>query len=112
MFNLIETNLKKQGVLPLRFVNPDDYAKIKPEDRISLLGLKDLAPGKVIETLEWFNRKLNKNIVCLKNVQCRIKHADGSTETIELAHTMNEGQIEWFRAGSALNRMREVLYGK
>jgi aconitate hydratase len=47
-----------------------------------------------------------------KNLQARIKNADGKTETIELVHTMNEGQIEWFKAGSALNRMREVLYGK
>ena len=87
-----ETNLKKQGVLPLRFANPADYSKIKPDDRVSILGLKELAPGK--------------------NVQCKIKHADGTTDTFELVHTMNEGQIEWFRAGSALNRMREVLYGK
>lgn len=87
-----ETNLKKQGMLPLRFTDPNDYNKIKPSDRISLLNLKDLAPGK------W--------------VECCIKHADGSTETIKLQHTLNEGQIEWFKAGSALNRMREILKGK
>jgi len=40
-----------------------------------------------------------------------IKHADGSKDTIELLHTLNEGQVEWFKAGSALNRMKEVLYG-
>lgn len=87
-----ETNLKKQGVLPLRFTDPNDYNKIKPSDKISLVNLKSLAPGKEVE--------------------CRIKHADGTTETIHLQHTLNEGQIEWFKAGSALNRMREVLYGK
>jgi len=86
-----ETNLKKQGILPLRFENPEDYNKIKPDDRISLVGLKDLAPGKPVE--------------------CRIKHKNGSVESVQLVHTMNEGQIEWFKAGSALNRMREVLYG-
>jgi len=86
-----ETNLKKQGVLPLRFADPNDYNKIKPTDRISLVGLKGIAPGKPVE--------------------CHIKHQDGSVDKIELIHTMNEGQIEWFKAGSALNRMREVLYG-
>lgn len=87
-----ETNLKKQGLLPLTFSNPSDSDKIVPTDKISLVGLKDLAPGK--------------------NVECVIKHADGSADKIELVHTLNEGQIEWFKAGSALNRMREVLYGK
>jgi len=85
-----ETNLKKQGVLPLTFANPDDYSKIKPSDKISLT-VVDLAPGKP--------------------VKCVIKHADGSKDTIELLHTLNEGQVEWFKAGSALNRMKEVLYG-
>lgn len=87
-----ETNLKKQGVLPLRFANPADYDKIKPSDRISLVGLSGLAPEKPVE--------------------CHIKHKDGSVDKIELLHTLNQGQIEWFKAGSALNRMREVLYGK
>ncbi|XP_065066149.1 aconitate hydratase, mitochondrial-like [Rhopilema esculentum] len=83
-----ETNLKKQGILPLVFENPSDYDKIQPNDRVSLLGLSELSPGKP--------------------VSCRIKHADGSTETFNLLHTMNEGQITWFRAGSALNRMAEL----
>jgi len=87
-----ETNLKKQGVLPLKFNNASDYEKIKPSDKVSLVGLKDLAPGKPVE--------------------CHIKHNDGSVDKIELVHTLNEGQIEWFQAGSALNRMREILYGK
>ncbi|RWS13494.1 aconitate hydratase-like protein [Dinothrombium tinctorium] len=83
-----ETNLKKQGLLPLTFSDPSDYDKIQPSDKISLLDLKNLAPGKP--------------------VKCEIKHADGKTETIFLNHTMNEGQIEWFKAGSALNRMKEI----
>jgi len=87
-----ETNLKKQGLLPLTFANPSDFDKISSTDKISLVGLANLTPGK--------------------NVECNIKHADGSVDKIELVHTMNEGQIEWFQAGSALNRMREILYGK
>lgn len=83
-----ETNLKKQGLLPLTFQNPADYDKIKSDDRISLLGLKDLAPGKP--------------------VKCEVKHKNGSKDTFMLNHTMNATQLEWFRAGSALNRMAEV----
>ncbi|XP_060802830.1 aconitate hydratase, mitochondrial [Amyelois transitella] len=87
-----ETNLKKQGMLPLTFANPADYDKIRPDDKISLLGLKDLAPGK--------------------QVDCEIKHKDGKTEIIKLNHSLNEQQILWFRAGSALNRMKEIAAGK
>ncbi|RWS30260.1 putative aconitate hydratase-like protein, partial [Leptotrombidium deliense] len=87
-----ETNLKKQGLLPLTFSNPSDYDKIQPTDKISLLDLKSLAPGKP--------------------VKCEIKHKDGSKDTIMLNHTMNEGQIDWFKAGSALNRMKELAAGK
>lgn len=83
-----ETNLKKQGLLPLTFANPSDYDKIQPSDRVSLKGLKNLTPGQPI--------------------QCEIKHSDGSVDKIQLNHTMNEGQIAWFKAGSALNRMAEV----
>ncbi|XP_034242657.1 probable aconitate hydratase, mitochondrial [Thrips palmi] len=83
-----ETNLKKQGMLPLTFANPADYDKITPFDKVSILGLKDLAPGKPLK--------------------CELKHPDGKTETISLNHTMNDLQITWFRAGSALNRMKEV----
>ncbi|XP_074601929.1 mitochondrial aconitase 1 isoform X2 [Brevipalpus obovatus] len=82
-----ETNLKKQGLLPLTFSNPSDYDKIHPNDKVSLLDLKNLTPGKP--------------------VKCEIKHENGQKETIHLNHTMNEGQIEWFKAGSALNRMKE-----
>lgn len=81
-----ETNLKKQGVLALTFVNPKDYDKIQEKDLLSLRGLKDLAPGK--------------------NLTLEVKHADGSTENIEVKHTYNTEQLKWFRAGSALNLIR------
>jgi aconitate hydratase len=87
-----ETNLKKQGMLPLTFANPDDYDKIQPSDRITLLDLKGLAPGKP--------------------VTAEIKHADGKKVRIQLDHTFNADQILWFKAGSALNRMKEVAEGK
>ncbi|XP_063961945.1 aconitate hydratase, mitochondrial-like [Lytechinus pictus] len=83
-----ETNLKKQGMLPLTFSNAADYDKVRPDDRVSLRGLASLAPGKPVE--------------------CVLKHQDGSSDTILLSHTYNETQIEWFQAGSALNRMKEV----
>jgi len=85
-----ETNLKKQGVLPLTFAKPEDYDKIKVDDKISLIGLKDFAPGK--------------------QVRCRITHADGQSEEILLNHTFNDLQITWFKAGSALNRMKELSH--
>ncbi|MGE4159609.1 MAG: aconitate hydratase [Planctomycetota bacterium] len=81
-----ETNLKKQGILPLTFSNPADYDKVREGDRVSLLGLSSLAPGKPIT--------------------CRLKHADGQAEEILLAHTYNAEQIGWFKAGSALNLIR------
>ncbi|MBK5222649.1 MAG: aconitate hydratase [Acidimicrobiia bacterium] len=81
-----ETNLKKQGVLPLTFGDPADYDKVGEDDRISILGLADLSPGVP--------------------VQGRIHHADGTTTDIELHQTMSPEQIEWFRAGSALNIIR------
>jgi len=83
-----ETNLKKQGLLPLTFQDPADYDKVQPTDRVSLVGLKELTPGKPVE--------------------CHLKHKDGSVDKIHLNHTMNPGQIEWFQAGSALNRMKEL----
>ncbi len=81
-----ETNLKKQGVLALTFANPKDYDKIQETDKVSLINLKDLAPGKPVTMV--------------------IKHADGSTENVELKHTYNAEQLKWFRAGSALNLIR------
>lgn len=87
-----ETNLKKQGILALTFANPADYDKIQEKDRISLKGLKDLAPGK--------------------NVEVEIKHENGQVETIEVKHTMTEEQVGWFKAGSALNLIRERSLAK
>jgi aconitate hydratase len=78
-----ESNLKKQGLLALTFPNPADYDRIREDDRLSLVGLRNLAPGKPVE--------------------CRIRHADGTTETLLLNHTFSGPQLEWFRKGSALN---------
>ncbi len=78
-----ESNLKKQGLLALTFPNPDDYDRIQEDDRISLVGLQDLASGKPVE--------------------CIINHADGTSETLQLNHSYGESQIAWFRLGSALN---------
>jgi len=75
-------------MLPLTFSDPSDYDKITPQDRISLVGLNEFAPGKDIE--------------------CHITHPDKSVDKIMLKHTFNSGQIEWFQAGSALNRMKEI----
>jgi aconitate hydratase len=83
-----ESNLKKQGLLPLTFEDPSHYDRIRDDDRISLLGLGGLAPGTP--------------------VNCVIKHADGTQETLNLGHTMNQGQIEWFKAGSAMNHIKNL----
>jgi len=80
-----ETNLKKQGVLPLVFTHPCDYDKVQEGDRISIKGLSGLEPGK--------------------NLKVVLNHADGREECFEVAHSLSELQIEWFRAGSALNRI-------
>jgi len=84
-----ETNLKKQGMLPLIFSDKADYDKIQPTDRISIVGLDSFAPGKALTAV--------------------LHHADGSTEEISLSHTFNEQQIAWFHSGSALNRMKEMM---
>jgi aconitate hydratase len=81
-----ETNLKKQGILALTFSNPDDYDKILEDDKISLLGLNDIQPGK--------------------QVKCIISHTDASKDEIFLNHSYNKSQIEWFKSGSALNVLR------
>lgn len=81
-----ETNLKKQGILALTFANPDDYEKIKETDRISLVELNHLEQGKP--------------------VKCFIHHENGTKEEILLNHSYNNFQIQWFRAGSALNVLR------
>jgi aconitate hydratase len=83
-----ETNLKKQGMLPLTFNNKADYDLVRPDDKVSIVGLETFAPGG--------------------QLQCVLTHSDGSSDTILLDHTFNEQQIDWFKAGSALNRMKEV----
>ncbi len=82
-----ETNLKKQGMLPLTFANPDDYDKIQEDDRLSLVGLKDFTPEKQLKLIA--------------------KHSDGSIDEIWLNHSFSASQIEWFKAGSALNLIAE-----
>jgi aconitate hydratase len=78
-----ETNLKKQGLLALTFSEPCDYDRILPDDRLSLVGLADLAPGTT--------------------VRCVIEHASGAREMLALRHSYTASQIAWFRSGSALN---------
>jgi aconitate hydratase len=78
-----ESNLKKQGLLALTFQDPADYDRIREDDRISLVGLAAMAPGKPVD--------------------CLVKHADGTTETLKLNHTFSASQLDWFRKGSALN---------
>ena len=82
-----ETNLKKQGVMALTFDNPEDYEKIHEDDRISINSLSDISPGK--------------------SVDCTIEHVDKTSEKIILNHSYNDLQIEWFRAGSAMNFLRK-----
>jgi aconitate hydratase len=77
-----ETNLKKQGVLPLTLKNPADFDKVLEDDRVSVTGLTALAPGSEVTLV--------------------LKHADGNVEMLECRHTLTDQQIEWFRAGSAL----------
>ena len=82
-----ETNLKKQGLLPLAFVDPADYDKVREGDRASIVGLAALAPGKAVTVV--------------------LHHADGSKDEIACRHTLNAEQVGWFRAGSALNVLRQ-----
>ena len=81
-----ETNLKKQGVLALTFVNTGDYDKVQEADRVAFRGITGLAPSI--------------------NVTMELTHSDGSREAIELSHSFNEEQVKWFKAGSALNLLR------
>ena len=76
-------------MLALTFANPEDYEKVKPDDKVTIKGLESFAPGK--------------------NLVLELKHKDGSSEEIELAHSFNEGQIAWFKAGSALNLVRNTF---
>ena len=82
-----ETNLKKQGMLGLTFDNPDDYDLVQEDDSIDIVGLTEFAPGKQLTVV--------------------LNHADGSSDSIQVNHTYNEGQIEWFKAGSALNLIKQ-----
>ncbi len=81
-----ETNLKKQGMLGLTFANPDDYDRILEDDTLDITGLTSFAPGKPLTIV--------------------LHHANGNTESFQVNHTYNEQQIEWFKAGGALNIIR------
>ena len=81
-----ETNLKKQGMLALTFADKDDNKKVREEDKISIVGLKEFAPGKPLTAI--------------------LYHADGTEESFAVNHTYNELQIKWFKAGAALNAAR------
>jgi aconitate hydratase len=85
-----ETNLKKQGMLPLTFANPDDYDLIGEQDRVSVVGLPPV-PGQ--------------------QVTATITSPDGHTTQIQLNHTFSSDQVEWFVAGSALNIVRQRVAG-
>ncbi|WP_148686337.1 aconitate hydratase [Candidatus Nitrosocosmicus hydrocola] len=81
-----ETNLKKQGILALTFVDQSDYDKIREDDKISILDLQNLRPKGVVTAV--------------------LYHSDDFEENIQLVHSYNEAQLKWFRAGSALNILR------
>ncbi|MBN8835825.1 MAG: aconitate hydratase [Sphingobacteriia bacterium] len=87
-----ETNLKKQGMLALTFANKEDYDKIQEDDSIDVIGLTDFTPGKSLTLV--------------------LNHKDGSKDEIVANHTYNEQQIEWFKAGAALNIIRKQVAGK
>jgi aconitate hydratase len=82
-----ETNLKKQGVLPLTFDDPADYEKVQQGDRVSVRGLAGLAPGQPLTVV--------------------FHHEDGSEDAVTVRHTLSQEQIAWFVAGSALNLLRK-----
>jgi len=82
-----ETNLKKQGILTLSFSDKDDYEKIKEDDRLDITGLKEFSQGRQLTII--------------------LHHSDGTREKFPVNHSYNEAQIEWFKAGSALNLIRK-----
>jgi aconitate hydratase len=84
-----QTNLKKQGMLALTFQDPTDYDKVRQDDKISLLGFDNFAPGVPLTVV--------------------LNHSDGTDDRFQVNHTYNEQQIEWVRAGSALNKIRKDL---
>ncbi|MCG3175758.1 MAG: Aconitate hydratase A [Candidatus Omnitrophica bacterium] len=81
-----ETNLKKQGIVPLTFKDPADYDKVRSDDRVAIRGLVGLAPGSAVSLV--------------------LTHGDGTSEELALNHSYTREQVEWFKAGSALNLMR------
>jgi len=87
-----ETNLKKQGMLALTFANKEDYDKIQEDDTIDIIGLTEFAPNK--------------------SLAIYLHHADGTSDVIQANHTYNEQQIEWFKAGGALNIIRREFAAK
>ena len=86
-----ETNLKKQGMFALTFVDTDDYEKVRQDDKVSIVDFASFSPGK--------------------NLTIRLDHIDGASDEFEVAHTYNQAQIDWVRAGSALNKIREEIAG-
>jgi aconitate hydratase len=84
-----ETNLKKQGMLALTFANKEDYEKIQEDDNIDIEGLTSFVPGKPLRV--------------------ELNHTDGTKDVIEVNHSYNEQQIEWFKAGGALNVIRSEV---
>ena len=84
-----ETNLKKQGMLGLTFANEADYDKIQEDDTIDIVDLTSFAPDKQLTLV--------------------LRHKNGTTDSIKVNHTYNAGQIEWFKAGSALNLMAKEI---
>src|SRR5688572_9508529 len=86
-----ETNLKKQGMLAITFAKESDYDKVQEDDSIDITDLTSFAPDKQLTLL--------------------LKHKDGTSDTVKVNHTYNAGQIEWFKAGSALNLMAAKLSG-
>ena len=83
-----ETNLKKQGMLALTFADKHDYDRVREEDKLSIIGLKDFAPGRPLTAI--------------------LYHADGTEESFAVNHTYNDLQIKWFKAGSALNTNKQL----
>ncbi|HMQ46404.1 MAG TPA: aconitate hydratase [Saprospiraceae bacterium] len=86
-----ETNLKKQGMLAFTFINPADYEKVRQDDTIDLVGFDTMQPGQPLTIV--------------------LHHADGTSEQFDVSHSYNQAQIDWVRAGSALNKIREELMG-
>ena len=84
-----ETNLKKQGMLGITFADTADYEKIREDDKIDVLGLTEFAPDKQLTVV--------------------LHHQDGTTEQFAVNHTYNAQQIEWFKAGGALNIIRKQM---